>query len=148
MNLENLNPKYHAQVAAALSRSPAAVPALPELPAPVAKARLRQRTKPLLNRLETAFLARLEHHYQHGAKILSQSITLKIGNGVRYTPDFVVVTQRKDFGIGIEVWEVKGKHAWEDSLIKLKVAAALFPWITFNLASGHAGTWRLQQILP
>lgn len=156
MNLSDMNDKTRRLVEQALDQqerikranagvATSPLPTAPALEKP--KARLRQRTKPLLNRLETAFLARLEHQYQHGAKILSQAITLKIGNGVRYTPDFVVVTQRKDFGIGIEVWEVKGPHSWDDSIVKLKVAAALFPWIAFNLASGNAGTWRIQQIL-
>lgn len=157
MNLSDMNDKTRRLVEHALAneqRYKAANRGVVSSPLPTApglekpKARLRQRTKPLLNRLETAFLQRLEHQYQHGATILSQSITLKIANGCRYTPDFVVITRRKDFGIGIEVWEVKGAMAWEDGMIKLKVAAGLYPWITFNLASGKAGTWRIQQILP
>lgn len=152
MQLSDLNPKYLAQAEAQLRPSAAKLATavtVPELqPAAPAKARLRQRTKPLLNRLETAFLARLEHQYQHGATILSQSVTLKIANGCRYTVDFMVITRREDYGIGIEAWEVKGPKSWEDGMIKLKVAAALYPWITFNLASGNAGTWRIQQILP
>lgn len=151
MNLSDLNPKYQAQVAAALSRSPASVPGIPglaSLPVDKEKPRLRQRTKPLLNGLETRFLSYMQPQLKHGEIILSQAITLKLANGCRLTPDFAVINHHKDFGIGVAMWEVKGPFAFEDSLIKLKVAATLFPFFSWTMASYKHGTWTFQPILP
>jgi hypothetical protein len=71
-------------------------------------------------------------------------MTFKIGNGVRYTPDWTAWLAGR-----LTAWETKGPHARDDSIVKLKVAAATWRNISFVLAWRDSGrSWRLQPILP
>jgi hypothetical protein len=111
-----------------------------------AKPRLRQRSGDGLNKLERRFREwhrlNLAHH-----QLFTQFITLKIANGCRYTPDFVSVDI---FSSEMHAWEVKGPHAWDDAIVKLKVAASLYPFISFTLVSWDkaAGVWRMETVKP
>lgn len=105
--------------------------------------RVRQNSKPLLNKLETEYSWLLGHWGEH---VHAQSITLKLANGVRYTPDFFSLSS---VGSGRpKAWEVKGKHAWEDSLLKIKFAAKEYPEIKFLLVWKEKGKWCQQEVLP
>lgn len=101
--------------------------------------RLRQQTAPKLNKTEAAFLEWLHQHYDPAA-IRAQAITLLIGNGVRYTPDFTNLRE----GIA---WEVKG-FMRDDASVKIKVAASAYPELRFFLASRKGGAWEIQSVLP
>ena len=106
--------------------------------------RIRQSVKPTLNKLETEFAIHVLSKEHPNAKIRAQAVTLKLANGVRYNLDFFVF----DAGIMI-AYEVKGPHAWDDAIVKLKVAAAAWPEIKFNLAwKDKKLGWRGQPILP
>lgn len=70
-----------------------------------------------------------------------QCITLKLGYDCRYTPDFWAL-----YADGLHAIDVKGAHVWEDSLIKLRVAARLFPWITFIIAKRNGEIWEHKTI--
>ena len=55
-----------------------------------------------------------------------EGITLKLAEGVRYTPDFFVMNSNNE----LEVHEVKG--FWRgDALVKIKLASDLFPFKFF-----------------
>lgn len=87
-----------------------------------------------LNKLETAYLAWLR---ALGADWIGiQCITLKLAHDCRYTPDFWAFDQA-----GLRAIDVKGPHVWEDSLIKLRVAARMFPWIRFVIAKKNRAVW-------
>jgi hypothetical protein len=81
-----------------------------------------------LNKLEKAFLAYLRAI--NPPYIGIQNVTLKLAYDCRFTPDFTYVDKN-----GL-LWfvDTKGPHQWEDSLIKIKTAARLFPWAHFALA--------------
>lgn len=106
---------------------------------------IRQTTKSLMNQLETDFLAELK---AHGWKtILCQSVKLRLGNGVWYCPDFLTLGNQE--GFLLEGWEVKGKHVWEDSIVKLKVVAGMYPFIQWRLAHRNdSGHWGYQLVRP
>lgn len=107
-----------------------------------AKARLRQKAGDGLNKTERAFLGYLKRQ-DGGALVYPQSITLKLGNGVRYSPDFIETNE-----FHINAYEVKG-FMRDDAAVKLKVAASLYPWITFYLATRrNGGGWDIQRMLP
>jgi len=135
-----INPRYHAQIAAALGEKPAG-----------AKPMIRQ-DRAGLNKTEAAFLEYLKERFPH-VDVLSQGITLKLGNGTRYTPDFFVSTDAtNEHALPVcqcQAWEVKG-FMRDDANVKLKVAAAKFSWITFYLVrrQGKTGGWNIQRILP
>jgi hypothetical protein len=59
-----------------------------------------------------------------------------------YCPDFLVVTRDGR----IEFHEVKGAHAWEDSIVKLKVVAAMFPMFRFVLVTRPDGAWLWKEV--
>jgi len=101
--------------------------------------RIRQ-DKPM-NKLEEAYGHELER--QGRGRQYPQAITLKLANGLRYTPDWAIPSERLFV-------EVKGKHAWDDSIAKLKSAAHEHPWATFWLVwrDEHTGAWQTQVILP
>lgn len=117
-------------------------PHLFEASAPLvtAASMIRQSSKPLMNKLETEFLVQLRGF---GWKtILCQSVKLRLGNGVWYCPDFITFGNPDD--VPLVVWEVKGEHVWEDSIVKLKVAAGQYPFAEWRLAHKSRGLWEYQ----
>ena len=110
------------------------------LDAPVKK-RIRQSTKPLMNKLEESFLRELSIRHP-GEDFYPQAVTLKLANGLRYTPDFISFNLKK-------VFEVKGEWVDGDSFPKLKMAASVFPDLEFYLEWRHpeGGCWCEQKIL-
>jgi hypothetical protein len=69
-----------------------------------------------------------------------ESITLKLANDTRYTPDFVV--QRTSGAI--ELHEVKG--FWrDDARVKIKVAAAMFPFKFIAVTAAKGGGWNVEE---
>jgi hypothetical protein len=112
------------------------------------KKRIRQDSKPLLNQLETEF-----YHYitanrndllEGSPTILSQSIRFKLGNGIWYKPDFVLVRPEGTW----TTYEVKGPKSWRGGFENLKVAAGQYPFIQWMLAWKEQGVWMTQKILP
>ncbi len=107
------------------------------------KKRIRQSSKPLLNRLETEFYNEVLKSSYNPSFIFPQAIRFKILNGSTLTPDFVVFSQP------VRCYEVKGKFAWEDSLIKIRVAAKEFPMLEWVLVwKDDDGAWQKQLIIP
>ncbi len=74
-----------------------------------------------------------------------ESITFRLAGRCRYTPDFLAVPRWTS-----QTWtfiETKGSYAREDSLIKLKVAAELYPcfrWLLVRRAGRH--NWSVREI--
>jgi hypothetical protein len=101
---------------------------------------LRQKTKGP-NKLETAFAAVLRAE-NPGVQIREQAVTWQIGNGVRYTPDIMIVEPGR-----LEAYETKGGLFRDDAKVKIKVAASIWPQITFFLVWRKAGVWHRQRIL-
>ena len=71
-----------------------------------------------------------------------EALTLRLAHDCRYTPDFFVIAADGR----IELHEVKGAHIWEDSKIKIKVAAAQFPCFKFYLAKWEHGEWTIAEV--
>ncbi len=108
--------------------------------------RMRQNRGPKLNKTEAAFAGWLAAQFPD-LQVEREGVPLLLANGVRYTADFAVFNPAGDLGL----YEVKGPHAWEDSIIKLKVAAARFPRIAFWLATPverTKTTWKLERVFP
>lgn len=143
MSLADLPRKYQDQIAVQMKPS---APRDQAVPAP-AKRRLRQRSTPKLNKTEAAFELWLQQG-NGGSTIHSQSVTLGLGNGVRYTPDFVVALAPGLVGEGREImaYEVKG-FMRDDAAVKVKVAASLYPWIQFYLVTkAKGGGWQMEEV--
>jgi len=115
----------------------------------VPEKRIRQKNGPKLNKTESAFMDHLRFYFEP-KYIYAQAITLQLANGLRYTPDFVVMGHGAKSDLPPHCFEVKGPHAWEDSLVKLKVAARTYPFFKFTLAwrKGRAEPWQTQDVKP
>lgn len=102
--------------------------------------RLRQNTKPLMNKLESAWFEVLKIDCP---KARPQVAQFRLGNGIQYRPDFI------DFSsIPVTAWEVKGPHSFRGGFENLKVAAALYPEIRWILVWKESGNWQEQVVLP
>lgn len=95
-----------------------------------------------LNKLERDWLRhlRLTHPADH---IGVQSITLKLGNDCRYTPDFWTI----DANGQLIFWETKG-FMRGDADVKLRVAARQFRHFRFILVERKKGQWIETPIAP
>ena len=102
--------------------------------------RIRQSTKPLCNALETEWGQEIA---QSHPGVRPQSISLSLGNGIRYTPDWIDMTVHP-----VRVWECKGPHAFRGGFENLKVAARMYQEIKFTLVWKDEGQWKQQEILP
>ena len=113
--------------------------------------RLKQKSGDGLNKTERAFFEYLKSgqpvedlvHDQH--EIRPHGITLVLANGTKYTPDFFYKAPGN-----LRAYEIKGAHAYDDAIVKLKVAASQNPWLTFYLVSGDSkgSPWKIQKLIP
>jgi len=71
-----------------------------------------------------------------------QNITFKLAHDTRFTPDFTVIDQGH-----MRCIDVKGFQR-EDALIKIKVAARLFPFTKFIIVKRGKGGWNHQEVTP
>lgn len=94
-----------------------------------------------LNQTEKLYLKWLRN--QRNAWIGIQCITLKLGHDCRYTPDFWALDDD-----GLRCIDTKGGHTWEDSLIKIRVAARLYPFIRFLIAEKNGEVFEHKEIKP
>lgn len=141
--VSSYHPKYQAQIAQLMANndlkpSKLADPkTFDDLIKQPKKVRLRQANpEKELNKTETAAKLWLE-----SKEIATEAhgLTLKLGNGTVYTPDLIhlhPITHK------ITAYEVKGKHAWDDAIVKVKVAASKYRAITFILV------WRENRRAP
>jgi hypothetical protein len=95
-----------------------------------------------MNKLEEAYSWVLEARKRAGELQwwTYEAITLKLADGVRYTPDFTVLT----IGPRLEFHEVKG-YMRDDARVKLKVAAAMFPF-KFLLVRKSGRGWEITEV--
>jgi hypothetical protein len=124
--------------AAALERRPGVVVGRPAAPVPRARGRSQRHTPGVQNQLE----ARYEREVLIPAKLSGgvvdywfEAITLKLADGARYTPDYLVL----DSDLVVELVDTKarwsnGQIAREDALLKMKFAAQRFPLFRFVAA--------------
>lgn len=103
-----------------------------------------------LNKTEEAFLTELSAKMvRDGGDVHSQAITLSLGNGVRYTPDFmtVVYNGNDDGGTIVQFYEVKG-YMRDDAAVKIKVAAHAYSHWDFFLVTKERIGWRIERVMP
>jgi len=111
---------------------------------PVATGKTR---KPDMNKTEAEYAAILTIRQRNGEILWWQyeAVTLKLADNTRYTPDFLVM--RADGSL--EIHETKGGFVREDGWVKLKIAAALFPFRFFlcqKQAKKAGGGWQIRMV--
>jgi hypothetical protein len=91
-----------------------------------------------MNQTEAEYLAMLKAD-QSVTHVAYEAITLRIGEGCSYTPDFAVFRGRL-----LELHEVKGGHVWDDAKVKFKAAKEQYPGIRFVWAQKKEGKWEIK----
>lgn len=112
-----------------------------EVPAP----RIKQARAPKLTAIENRVLFDVTRRHCTD-DVRPHALTLELANGCKYTPDVVAVPRAA--GGSITVFEAKGKKSWDDAIVKLKVAARVWPCITFFLVDEVSGALRYERVLP
>lgn len=107
------------------------------------KAKGRVAAHPTMNEWERRRAGELEALRQRGEILFwrFEGATLRLANGARYTPDFLVMD--KDGGLRAE--EVKG-HFREAAKVRIKVAASIFPFPFIVLSEPKNGEWKRWEV--
>ena len=143
-SLDDLKPAQRAEVVAQLSnvKHPTTIAVeRADIPAPASKP-IRQRKGDGFNKWEREFLGELQQ--RHVGSHIHREVALPLANGTAYKVDFLVA---KGFSAEVLAYEVKGRRL-STGIVKLKVAASLYPWIKFHLVTREAGEWRDTEVLP
>lgn len=91
-----------------------------------------------MNKTEAAYALRLEALKQAGEVLWYkfEGMKFRLADNTFYTPDFIVLNGNSE----MEAHEVKGFYITDDSLVKIKVAASLFPF-NFKMMILKKGAW-------
>ncbi len=119
------------------------------------KKRLRQSTKPVLNKLETRFHEKLMKDYTGPRdKIFCQAVRFELARGIWYKPDFFLPAVTPSAADPHRyrpalAYEVKGPKSFRGGFENLKVAARVHSWAKFFLVwEDEDRVWQRQEILP
>lgn len=107
-----------------------------------------------LGRLKTGELNKLEAKYagylgglKESGEVLwfkFEGVKLRLADNTFYTPDFAVLRSGGQF----ELHEVKGGRYMDDARVKIKVAAALYPFRFIGVmprAKNNGGGWKVEE---
>lgn len=122
-------------------------------PLPAPATRIRQASKPRMNKLEQEWFNILNVQYPAYPRPRPQAVRFEIASGCHYTPDVFAISWPNEFGpvspAMPTAWEVKGKKMWDDAVVKIKVAARVWPDITWIMCWKEPnGQWQTQRIMP
>ena len=94
-----------------------------------------------MNKTEAEFARRLATNWRAGVidGWAYESVTLKIADRCRYTPDFIAWT---NLNRSIVFYEIKGGFARDDAIVKFKAAREMFKWAEFQMWSKNKGVWK------
>jgi hypothetical protein len=96
-----------------------------------------------MNKTETDFSHILEAQKRRG-EILTytyEGVTLSIGIGCKFTPDFFVVVSHDP--LRLRCCETKGRHIWDDAKVKYRVARSIHSWAEWQLWQKVGGQWSM-----
>jgi hypothetical protein len=110
------------------------------------RAKGRPAPSPYRSELERDYAERLELQRIAGeiAWWAYEAITFNLGGGAKFKPDFLIVGR----DCKLTVAETKGPFARESSIVRIKVAAARFPFLRFLLVTRNDGHWAEKEITP
>ena len=106
---------------------------------------IRQDSKPLLNGLETEWLAVLVRTLPPGTQIHSQAWRVKLANGSWYKVDHCAFVAGQ--WTAWECKELKGKNSAR-GILALKTAAHQFPEVQWFLVTKQNGQFTVERVLP
>jgi hypothetical protein len=103
--------------------------------------------KKLLNKTESLWRDELKRRGH--AIVLEQALTFRLGDRLQYRPDLITIEQFSKGVVEIVCYETKAPHRWANaSLAKPKMAAKLYPFITFKIVMRNKSVWTEKEIRP
>lgn len=95
-----------------------------------------------MNKTESDFALILDGEKQAGriTRYIYEGLTLRWGDGMRYTPDFVAFPSFP--GAPPMMIEVKGGHIWDRDIVRFKGAKASWPEFGFQMWQRKNGQWK------
>ncbi len=112
---------------------------LPVQATQVTAKRIRQHQGDGMNKWEREWRERITPFYEH----IHREVSLPLANGLRFKIDFLCVDR---FG-AVFGHEVKGR-CLPAGIAKLKMAATIYPWISFRMAGKVDGEWVTEDVKP
>lgn len=99
-----------------------------------------------MNKTEARYAADLEMRKRIGEiqDYRWQPLRLKLGLNCTYDPDFLVLMADGT----VEFHEIKGGYITDDAMVKVKVAANLFPWFVFRLFQYTRKGCKVRELKP
>lgn len=113
--------------------------AKPQSVEPTPEPKVKQSTEDKLNKTESQYLRMLQ--LTHKGPIRIQDITIRLGDNLRYTPDFYTDDDNT-------MHEVKGGFFREDARAKLLAAVRQYPCFRWILAQKTKGDWEITELKP
>lgn len=112
------------------------------VPEPPRKSPVAGRTAPGKGKNKTEEAFEMRFRFEHPqCSLLYEAVKLRIDGTCWYLPDFFAPEL-------MTVYEVKGPHVYEDSVIKFKAARAIHGWLRFEMWQLCGGVWREIRRLP
>lgn len=118
-----------------------------------AKKRIRQSSKPLMNKLEQDWFNYLSRTLPADIRLRAQAKKYRLANGSWYKPDMTATTL--DLGPALwreTAWECKGPKQMKGisrGMLTLKFAASAWPEVRFALVyKDESGNWKQENVLP
>lgn len=118
-----------------------------------AKKRIRQSSKPLMNKLEQDWFNYLSRTLPADIRLRAQAKKYRLANGSWYKPDMTATTL--DLGPALwreTAWECKGPKQMKGisrGMLTLKFAASAWPEVRFVLVyKDESGNWKQENVLP
>jgi len=83
-------------------------------------------------------------------RITPHGMTFVLGNGVRFTPDVIVQASGRIHAFEVKAMRGRRVHVEDDASVKVKMAAGVWPAVTFTLMwlNKRTGAWEMQEMLP
>lgn len=134
--------KHNARVAAGKAKSTGAAALKLRTANAAPGKRIRQDSKPLMNKLEREWFDQLGG-MASTINLRAQAIRVKLANGLWFKVDITCLIDGK-----MTCFEVKGPFAFRGGFENLKSAATLFPEWDWFLVWKKDGVWHTQKVLP
>ncbi len=109
------------------------------------KVKAPRRVKGVMNKTEAKFVEDFLEPRKLAGEIFAywfEQETLPLAPRTTYTPDFEASLADGS----VVFYEIKGGYTWDDSMVKLKVAAVMYPLAKFYLCKYIKKQWKIRLI--
>lgn len=110
----------------------------PILPKETSGGKLRRSRQPNKTEVEFGLMLEARRHKGEFLIVEFEAVKLKVGDGTYYTPDWICQSR---YARPV-IFEVKGKHRWDDAIVKYKAAKERYSWADFEMWEKTSDGWK------